>query len=97
MDIHRLDGPVSADDVAKAHMADLQVQDKCDVRYQRYWASCRLTALILAGAGLTTAVTGPAATAHTPIVEQPYPWCSDTSLLPRTPDAAGAWLRQAGG
>jgi hypothetical protein len=37
MDIHHLDGPVSADDVAKAHMADLQVQDRYDVKYQRYW------------------------------------------------------------
>ena len=37
MDVHHLDGPVSADDVAKAHMADLQVQDKYDVNYQRYW------------------------------------------------------------
>jgi hypothetical protein len=37
MDVHRLDGPVSADDVAKAHMADLQTQDKYDVNYQRYW------------------------------------------------------------
>jgi hypothetical protein len=37
MDVHHLDGPVSADDVAKAHMADLQIQDKYDVNYQRYW------------------------------------------------------------
>jgi hypothetical protein len=37
MDVHHLDGPVTADDVAKAHMADLQVQDKYDVQYQRYW------------------------------------------------------------
>ena len=37
MDVHHLDGPVTADDVAKAHMADLQVQDKYDVNYQRYW------------------------------------------------------------
>ena len=37
MDVHHLDGPVSADDVAKAHMADLQVQDKYDVNFQRYW------------------------------------------------------------
>jgi hypothetical protein len=37
MDIHRLEKPATADDVAKAHMADLQVQDKYDVRYQRYW------------------------------------------------------------
>jgi hypothetical protein len=27
MDVHHLDGPVTADDVAKAHMADLQIQD----------------------------------------------------------------------
>jgi len=57
----------------------------------------RLTALILAGAGLTAVITGPGATAHTPIVEQPYPWCSDTSLLPGTPDAAEAWLRACPG
>jgi hypothetical protein len=37
MDVHHLDGPVSADDVAKAHMADLQIQDKYSVNYQRYW------------------------------------------------------------
>ena len=37
MDVHHLDGPVTADDVAKAHMADLQLQDKYDVNYQRYW------------------------------------------------------------
>ena len=37
MDVHHLDGPVSADDVAKAHMADLQVQDKYEVKYERYW------------------------------------------------------------
>ena len=37
MDVHRLDGAVSADDVAKAHMADLQTQGKYDVKYLRYW------------------------------------------------------------
>lgn len=37
MDVHNLDGGVSIDDVAKAHMADLQTQDKYDVRYMRYW------------------------------------------------------------
>jgi hypothetical protein len=37
MDIHRLDDGVSVDDVAKAHMADLQTQDKYGVDYQRYW------------------------------------------------------------
>jgi len=41
MDVHTLDGPVSADDVAKAHTADLQEQGKHDVRYLRYWVSER--------------------------------------------------------
>ncbi len=37
MDVHRLDGGVSIDDVASAHLADLQTQGKYDVRYLRYW------------------------------------------------------------
>jgi hypothetical protein len=37
MDVHTIDGGVSADDVAKAHMADLQAQGAYDVRYLRYW------------------------------------------------------------
>jgi hypothetical protein len=37
MDIHTIDGGVTMDDVAKAHMADLQTQAKYDVRYTRYW------------------------------------------------------------
>ena len=37
MDVHHLDGPVTVDDVAKAHLADLQHQDKYDVKYLRYW------------------------------------------------------------
>ncbi|HET7388073.1 MAG TPA: DUF4242 domain-containing protein [Nocardioidaceae bacterium] len=37
MDVHSIDGGVTVDDVAKAHMADLQVQGKYDVRYLRYW------------------------------------------------------------
>lgn len=36
MDIHNL-GRVTVDDVAKAHLADLQVQHKHDVTYLRYW------------------------------------------------------------
>jgi hypothetical protein len=39
MDVHTLDGPVSADDVAKAHAADLQTQGKYGVKYLRYWVS----------------------------------------------------------
>jgi hypothetical protein len=37
MDMHSIDGGVKADDVAKAHIADLQTQDRYGVRYLRYW------------------------------------------------------------
>ena len=37
MDIHSFDNGVAADDVAQAHLADLQTQDKHEVRYLRYW------------------------------------------------------------
>jgi len=37
MDIHTIADGVSADDVAKAHEADLQTQGAHDVRYLRYW------------------------------------------------------------
>jgi class 3 adenylate cyclase len=36
MDIHKCDG-VCAEDVAKAHMADVKVQDRYDVEYKKYW------------------------------------------------------------
>jgi hypothetical protein len=37
MDVHRTGGPVSAEDVAKAHAADLQVQGRYGVDYKSYW------------------------------------------------------------
>lgn len=37
MDIHDLHGPVSAEEVAKAHAADLATQGEFGVEYQRYW------------------------------------------------------------
>jgi hypothetical protein len=37
MDVHNLTGPVTLDDVAKAHAADLQTQDSHGVNYLRYW------------------------------------------------------------
>jgi hypothetical protein len=37
LDVHTINGGVAADDVAKAHMADLQTQGKHDVNYLRYW------------------------------------------------------------
>jgi hypothetical protein len=42
MDVHTIDGGVTVDDVAKAHMADLQTQGKYDVRYLRYWVDEKL-------------------------------------------------------
>ena len=37
MDVHEIDGGVVMDDVAKAHLADLQTQEGYDVRYLGYW------------------------------------------------------------
>jgi hypothetical protein len=37
MDVHHLDGPVTLDDAAKAHAADLETQDEHGVHYLRYW------------------------------------------------------------
>ena len=37
MDMHSIDGGVAVDDVAKAHVADLQTQGSYDVKYLRYW------------------------------------------------------------
>jgi hypothetical protein len=37
MDVHEVPGGVAMEDVAKAHIADLQTQDEFDVRYLRYW------------------------------------------------------------
>ena len=39
MDIHKLGAPVTLDDVAKAHAADLQTQGAYGVRYLRYWVA----------------------------------------------------------
>jgi hypothetical protein len=37
MDVHNLEGGVSAQDVADAHKRDLEEQGKRGVSYQRYW------------------------------------------------------------
>ena len=37
LDMHTIDGGVSANDVAQAHMADLRTQGKYEVSYLRYW------------------------------------------------------------
>jgi hypothetical protein len=37
MDVHTIDGGVALDDVANAHVADLQTQGRYDVKYLRYW------------------------------------------------------------
>ena len=39
MDVHHLGNGVSADDVATAHKADLQIQGRHGVQYLRYWVS----------------------------------------------------------
>ena len=37
MDVHTVDGGVSATDVAEAHQADLATQTKYEVNYKHYW------------------------------------------------------------
>lgn len=37
MDIHSIEGGVSAAEVAGAHQADLATQDRYQVRFLRYW------------------------------------------------------------
>jgi hypothetical protein len=37
MDVHTLDGAVTVDAVAQAHLADLKTQGTHGVDYQRYW------------------------------------------------------------
>jgi len=37
IDVHEIDGGVAMEDVAKAHIADLQTQAAYDVSYLRYW------------------------------------------------------------
>jgi hypothetical protein len=37
LDVHTIPGGVAAEDVAKAHRADLETQGAYGVRYLRYW------------------------------------------------------------
>ncbi len=37
MDIHHMEGSVSAGDVAQAHQKDLETQSQYGVDYKRYW------------------------------------------------------------
>jgi hypothetical protein len=37
VDLHDIAGGVAIDDVAQAHLADLQTRTAHDVRYLRYW------------------------------------------------------------
>lgn len=52
MDVHSIEGGVSADDVAAAHRKDLEVQGKHGVSYLRYWvdeADGKIFCLVEAG------------------------------------------------
>ena len=64
LDTHTMTGGVTAGDVAKAHMADLQTQGKYNVRYLQYWvdeqrAKCSAWSGALCGCGLGRAPRGP--------------------------------------
>jgi len=39
LDVHTIDGGVSAEDAAQAHAADLRTQDKFGAQFLRYWVN----------------------------------------------------------
>jgi class 3 adenylate cyclase len=39
LDIHDVHGPIDLNDLAKAHVADLEIQEKYGVNYLRYWVN----------------------------------------------------------
>lgn len=41
MDVHKIEGGVSIDDVAKAHVEDLKTQGEYGVNFMRYWVAER--------------------------------------------------------
>jgi hypothetical protein len=41
MDVHTIPGGVTMNDVAQAHQADLQTQDRYNVNYRQYWVNER--------------------------------------------------------
>ena len=45
MDVHEIAGGVAIDDVAQAHLADLQTQPDHDVNYLRYWVDEKVAQL----------------------------------------------------
>ncbi len=62
MDVHTLEGGVSAADVAGAHEADLAAQGAHGVDYRRYWvdeAAGKIFCLVEAPSGAATAATLP--------------------------------------
>ena len=58
IDTHDLHGPVTAEEAAKAHAADLATQKEFDVKYRRYWvdeAQGRIFCLVEAPSAETAA------------------------------------------
>jgi hypothetical protein len=58
IDTHDLHGPVTAEEAAKAHAADLATQEEFDVKYRRYWvdeAQGRIFCLVEAPSAETAA------------------------------------------
>jgi hypothetical protein len=73
MDVHHL-GAATAEDVAKAHMADLQTQGKYDVNYLRYWVDeARGTVFCLVEAPSGEAAATVHREAHGLVADEIYP------------------------
>ena len=74
MEVHTIRSGVSVGDVATAHVADLQLQGGCGVRYLRYWVNeqeGKVFYLVEAPSG--EAAAGMHCRAHGPLADEIYP------------------------
>ena len=85
MDVHSIDGGVSAADVAKAHKADLATQDAHGVDYRHYWVDEKAGKIFCL-------VEAPTLTPRTQCTERRTGWWPTRSSRSPSTDAAAAAL-----
>jgi len=74
MDVHAMERPVTVDDVAQAHAADLHIQDGYGVHYLRYWVDeTNGTIFCLVDAPDADAAAAVHREAHGLVADQVYP------------------------
>jgi hypothetical protein len=91
MDVHKLDGPVSSDEVAKAHQADLAKQGEYGVEYKRYWVDEN-------GGRIFCLVEAPDADTAARSSSESIAGCRHNSVTPgwRSNNARSTWRRAPG-